>query len=1033
MFNAYTVYTYGGGEALYEAFNAIAAMTGGSDYLTLIKLFGVLSLFWVIIEMGVHKTVNWHWFLMFMVMFNVFFVPKKPVTIIDRMNPAATYVVANVPFGLAAPAWLFSTIGDGLTTLTEQFFSLPTDMQYHKTGMVFGSKMMTSINKARFDDPLLNKNLDQYAKQCIYYNIAYGFYSFGDIIHSNNLQSLLFSTTNNSNIRRIYYDNGGTQLSLTCSQAASQLVTDMTPVVDSMLGKYANMLFSNEGGTTASRKAHIISALPLGYSFFSGISVTAQQQLMQASIANYMENSYGKIAASANATAAATAYATSVAERQQRSTWRTMGELSARALPIMHTVFEILIYSLFFLVFLALLLPMSVSGKALSTWFKMIIWIQLWPVLYAILNMVVSVYGKVATSLAVSTGSITSMAGMMGMAETHSDMAMIAGYLAMSIPVLAWSLVSMSGQVMGTLAGGLMSPGSQAAGQASGEVSRGNISTGNASMGNKSIMQDMTGPNTNISSNFNDGITSQTFGSNRMSEQLGVSNMGVSASSSQGVQHATTQALNKAQAQERMYGSSYAKAQANESTAAHQFVQQAMHSNDKGLQEQVTQATGGNTNFESSNQIAHNFAKEHGLTDSEGANVLMQASLKASEGLNILGNGVQLQGDITGRGEINSKESEAFKDAISSGDAEKYAESVSIENKLADIASTHTSDASSTSGAQSLADAHKNTETAQQNWSDSAKKVDQLQEAEQFTQSQAFNTDANMNQYLEDYIRDKGMNIGKDDIAGRMEVANSDEFAEYALHKTGRDIDLNEDGKVEGWHQTMDEKASSTGKHVPEVSSKAPHAAEDAMNNAGLTPGETHGATSDKVSTKITEGEEKAEQQKKTLEQGHVDVHEKGSHVKNEVQEQNTATAARVAGLAGEQVMGYVGKAFKGAMEHMPTTITKHNDEQAVSSGTASHPIEVIQTQGPKMGDGGFNTSGSATIQELNQKNEEGAPTPEDSNFVLQSSENKPESVQETKPQESPKQETKPQETKQNLKADSVGSSTKPSPTDFLK
>ncbi|MDQ6974887.1 MAG: conjugal transfer protein TraG N-terminal domain-containing protein [Mariprofundaceae bacterium] len=165
---SYVVYTYGGGEALYEAFNAIAAMTGGSDYLTLIKLFCVLALFWVVIEMGVRKTVHWHWFLMFMVMFNIFFVPKKAVTIIDRFNPSATRIVANVPFGLAAPAWLFSTMGDGITGLMETYFTLPNDMKYEKTGMIFGSKLMTSINQARFDDPLLNKNLNTYAKQCIY-------------------------------------------------------------------------------------------------------------------------------------------------------------------------------------------------------------------------------------------------------------------------------------------------------------------------------------------------------------------------------------------------------------------------------------------------------------------------------------------------------------------------------------------------------------------------------------------------------------------------------------------------------------------------------------------------------------------------------------------------------------------------------------------------------------------------------------------------------------------------------------------------
>lgn len=962
MFNGYVVYTYGGGEALYEAFNAIAALTGGNDYLTLIKLFGVLALFWVTIEMGVHKMVNWHWFLMFMVMFNVFFVPKKTVTIIDRLNPQARYIVANVPFGLAAPAWLFSDIGDGLTTITDSLFSLPADLQYHKTGMVFGSKLMTEINAARFDDPILNKNLDYYAKQCIYYNIAYGFYSFKDITTSTNLESLLFSSTNNSRIRGIFYDTGTSQVFKTCAQAATQLKLDMRPVTNTLLSKFGNELFPSQGGTQASRKAHLIAALPVGYAFFSNISTTAQAQLKQAAISNFMLNSYSRVAASANATAAATSYATAVAERQQRGAWRTMAELSSRAIPIMHTVFEVLIYSLFFLVFLALLLPMTVSGKALTTWLKMIVWVQLWPVLYAVLNMVVSVYGKVATTLTEQNLSITSMSGMMGMSAIHSDMAMIAGYLAISIPILAWSLVNMGGQVMGMLAGSLMSAGTQAASQASGEAARGNISAGNTSLSNSSIMQNMTSPNTNIAGQFSDGTTTQTYGNNRISEQLGISNMGVNVAASESIGHTTSSALNYAKAQESAHAVSYGISQNNESVAASQFVEQAMHSENKSLQHQVMEATGGSTSFESSKDIAHQFAQEHNLTDAQAAKVLASASASIGGGFELFGNGAKVNAEVAGRGEISSEEKTAYQDAIKGGEAERYGESVQTEHKLAEIAAHNISDASVATAAQSLTDAHKSAETSAEQWSESSKTVQQLQKAEQYTHSASFKSDANMNQYLEDYINDKKLGIEKTDIGARQSIANSDEFAEYALHKSGIDVDINDDGKIEGWNKEMAQKAAHTGEHTPTAANAAPTTAQNAAAEHGQSPGSMpNTATSQQVDQKMAAAEQQASAAQHNLDKGRDKVTKKAEAMQSDIGNQSTHVAGRVAEKALDQITGYPKEAITSAME----------------AGNIKVPLgdKTVSAQGPKFND---STGDHGTYNLDNKDSKEATPDPID-------------------------------------------------------
>ncbi|RME84468.1 MAG: conjugal transfer protein TraG, partial [Zetaproteobacteria bacterium] len=267
----FDVYTYGGGDLLWEVFNAAAAYMGGGDYLTLIRLFGVLALFWVVVELGVRKTLNWHWFAMFALLYLVFFVPKTNVRIHDRLHPASNRVVANVPFGMAAPAWLFSFLGTEITQALEALFSVPGDLRYDKHGMVFGSRMLAELREARFEDPLLRRNLFEYMRQCVFWNVAYGFYSYRDLYYSQDLLNLVFSTTRNSGIRGMFYDTGNGRAFKTCAQAAAALRPAIQKEVrDRLIPEWAARLFGHETNDPLAQKAMLLSALPAGFAFFTG-------------------------------------------------------------------------------------------------------------------------------------------------------------------------------------------------------------------------------------------------------------------------------------------------------------------------------------------------------------------------------------------------------------------------------------------------------------------------------------------------------------------------------------------------------------------------------------------------------------------------------------------------------------------------------------------------------------------------------------------------------------------------------------------
>jgi len=895
MPSTYTVYTYGGGDALYETFNAVASLMGGGDYLTLIRMFGVLSLFWVVIEMGVlQRTINWHWFIMFMLMFNIFFVPKENVTIVDRLSPAATRVVANVPFGLAAPAWLFSLIGDGLTTLAEAVFTPPGDMLYHNTGMVFGSRLMLAINNARFDDPLLNKNLTVYAKQCIYYNIAYGFYSVRDVYQSQDLKSLLLSPTNNSGIRGMYYDNGsGATTFLTCKQAASRLATDITPVVDGMIGRFADALFAGSGQSQVQNRARLLAALPATYGYLANVSTTAGRMVTQTALSNFFRNSYGQVASMAGATAAATAWSVAIAERQQRSAYRTMGEIAARALPVMQTVFQVMIYAAFFIVFLALLLPVTVSGKALATYLKMLVWIQLWPVLYAILNMVVSLYDKSATQ-GVVDGSlgITSMAGLQGMTQVNSDMAIIAGYLALSIPLMAWGLVTAGGFAFSQLAQHLFMPGTQAAVQAGAEIARGNISSGNLQAGNQSILQQQTAPNMNLDARFSDGAFAQHFGpGGRVASQLANSDLGVGISSRETLVHNVSSARNHAEAVERQHAQSVSQARTAQSTAADQLVESARRSEGGTLRSEVSNIVGDVQSFQSSREIAHNFAREHNLTDTQATQILANASAAASGGFELFGTGGKVSAGAEVRGISDSKLQDVYKDATSGKAVEAWSHAQQVENRLAEAASSESSAMHSIDAGRSLTDAHTRLSQEQEQFSAAHRKTEELRSAEAFAASHSRDIQATANDYLEEFAASRGIDVHDTASRGEIEkLARSKAFSEFVLHKSGLDVDINGDGRVEGWKADMSSRSEQLGRNLPAAPDPT-GAASANQKAAGLDPSKRPDAP--EVGRKLAAGRDRATADAAGVRQGKAHVADNLGEVKGSVDGQSTHVAAR--------------------------------------------------------------------------------------------------------------------------------------------
>ena len=102
---------------------------------------------------------------------------------------------------------------------------------------------------------------------------------------------------------------------------------------------------------------------------------------------------------------AASNYAATKALLQQRTAYAVAGEIAAKTLPLFKNVIEALSYALFIFIVVLALLPNGY--KILLTYCGILVWTQLWAPLYAVLNLVMTLYGKSETKSLIGEEGLT--------------------------------------------------------------------------------------------------------------------------------------------------------------------------------------------------------------------------------------------------------------------------------------------------------------------------------------------------------------------------------------------------------------------------------------------------------------------------------------------------------------------------------------------------------------------------------------------------------------------------------------------------
>lgn len=496
------IYTYGGGDILYQIFQGVAKLHSGSVLKQLFAIGGTIGLTLSVIRAFFsHQSAGdlvKTWFLPLVIGYGIFFMPKSQVMVKDIITQTEKSV-ANVPYGLALVSKLSSGLGYQITRAIESALRIPDKLSYNTTGHIFGAEHMMEIANFTWTDPTAEQNMQNFVINCITYDVMLGRYSIDNLKNKVDLWPFIRDRTSRN--RGIYWsakdgDSSPTTAYCSCRDAALKLDTHIRTEVEV--------------------KKKIFQHMPVAFQALTGISESAETLLRQ----QIMLHSFvGGVEHKASSLGLGHDLAVQRAYLQQHSTMMVAGGLAGKSVVITRTIFEALILVSFIFVVPMLALPMGIT--TFLRWAEMVAWINLWPPVYAILNFILHSAAKSRSEQLLKfqeawtglggAGKGLSLATATPLANLYNDMVAYAGWASLFVPVLAYMILKGGMSSFVHIAGNMMQASQGAAGAAAQEQVTGNYSYGNVSLGNtqyNTAQMNQQG----LSARFSDGYLQESTG-----------------------------------------------------------------------------------------------------------------------------------------------------------------------------------------------------------------------------------------------------------------------------------------------------------------------------------------------------------------------------------------------------------------------------------------------------------------------------------------------------------------------------------------
>ncbi|AXU21493.1 conjugal transfer protein TraG (plasmid) [Novosphingobium sp. THN1] len=472
------VFTVGSGEFLVNTFNAIAAWTGSGGFRSLLRVCMVMGLTYALLitAMDLDWRVWLRWFIQSTLIYLVLMVPTVTVKVTDRINPGlGPATVANVPIGLGMMASFTSQISDYFTRTAETVFVMPSALNYSTGGFVYGARLWDRTRAFEIRDPVFRANLDGFLKQCAYYDILLGTRSLKVLSESNDIWAELgVNAATNRGMKFLTDTGGATDIEgKTCAQAWQTLNAQWNAQVDAAAIPFARTLYPKLASAAASSK--LAADLPVISQLLTGTSASRNQILRQKSMVDAFEAAqldFGNVDSDA--------FALQRADIQARNAMTTAAEQGLIWIPVLNVVMTVVFYALFPVVFPLLLFPRT-GIATLKGYFAGFFYLAAWGPIYVLIHSFV-MDRLAAQSRALAGGGVT-LGNWSGIAGVNQEIATMAGFLMMSVPVLALMVMRGTLSVAHSM-GSMLAPAQGAADAAAAERTTGNYAFGDVSHGN---------------------------------------------------------------------------------------------------------------------------------------------------------------------------------------------------------------------------------------------------------------------------------------------------------------------------------------------------------------------------------------------------------------------------------------------------------------------------------------------------------------------------------------------------------------------
>lgn len=407
------IIVYGNGEIFQRCFNAIAHIFGDNVFKNIFRmavlLGGVTALFSAITQRDFIQCLRW--FGRYYLVYFVLFLPRLDVCIDDHIADRK-FDVVGVPLGLAVFASYATSIGNALTYLVEHNFGFEGDLQglnYNHSGMMMASRMLVNVSQFKVTNLQFSGNLESFIKNCSKVT-ADNLLSTQDI-WTTIMESVgnVGTFTYNGVIVPCLDDKSG--------EKGGRLTADLNSVIDKTKALYGKFLFPLAADSGQMLYHSIFSS----YTYLLGLEASPQQMdevakkiVQQTLLANVIQNEIIKLL--------------SLEPKQ------SFGYQMVVWLSLIKNVGEIMIYAGFMLVVLLALFPDGIT--ILKNYILLLLWLQTWSPLYAIVNYICLTYVKSHL-----VGETLSLQFLLGLVQVNVDAITLAGYLSLGVPILAAALM----------------------------------------------------------------------------------------------------------------------------------------------------------------------------------------------------------------------------------------------------------------------------------------------------------------------------------------------------------------------------------------------------------------------------------------------------------------------------------------------------------------------------------------------------------------------------------------------------------------